>query len=147
MGSNLNVSSVGEALTAGKEVLMEMINELIEEFRPTMTLEDLQRVYTKTIDTVIFKEEDESNSRYVGGEFNLDYVSDKAYTCGYKLFFQDTHKKIFELEAKSRELNISKLSAKVREQLKAEKNIKFEVPGPSESARNKHNLETFGRVK
>lgn len=63
--------SVGEAIVAGKEVLMNMINELIEEFRPTMTLEDLQRVYTKTVDEVIFKEEDKSNSRYVGGEFNL----------------------------------------------------------------------------
>lgn len=135
--------SIGEAITAGKEVLMEMINELIEELRPTMTLEDLQRVYTKTIDEVIFKEEDKSNSRYVGGEFNLDYVSDKAYTVGYKLFFRNEQKKIFELEAQSRELNIGKLSAKVREQLREEKNIKFEIPEPSQDARDKHNRDNF----
>ncbi len=138
--------SVGEAITAGKEVLMEMINELIEELRPTMTLEDLQRVYTKTIDAVIFNEEDRSNSRYVGGEFNLDYVSDKAYTCGYKLFFRNEQKKIFEIAARSRELNIGKLSSKVREQLRAEKNIKFEIPEPSQSARDKHNRDNFQRV-
>ena len=139
--------TVGEAIIAGKEVLMNMINELIEEFRPTMTLEDLQRVYTKTVDEVIFKEEDKSNSRYVGGEFNLDYVSEKGYTVSYKLFFQNEQKKIFELEAKSRELSISKLSAKVREQLAAEKNIKFEIPEPSQSARDKHNRESFNRVQ
>ena len=139
--------TVGEAITAGKEVLMNMINELIEEFRPTMTLEDLQRVYTKTIDEVIFKEEDKSNSRYVGGEFNLDCVGEKSYTVGYKLFFQNEQKKIFELEAKSRELSITKLSAKVREQLAAEKNIKFEIPEPSQSARDKYNRENLNRVQ
>ena len=139
--------SVGEAITAGKEVLMNMINELIEELRPTMMLEDLQRVYTKTIDEVIFNEEDKSNSRYVGGEFNLDYVSDRSYTVGYKLFFQDSQKKIFELEAKSRELSVAKLSNKVREQLKAEKNIKFEIPEPSQSARDRHDRENFSQVK
>ena len=139
--------SVGEAIVAGKEVLMNMINELIEEFRPTMTLEDLQRVYTKTVDEVIFKEEDKSNSRYVGGEFNLDYVGEKSYTVGYRLFFQNEQKKFFELEAKSRELSISKLSEKVREQLKAEKNIKFEIPEPSQSARDNHNRKNFNRVQ
>ena len=103
--------SVGEAIAAGKEVLMNMINELIEEFRPTMTLEDLQRVYSKSIDEVIFNEEDKGESNYVGGEFNLDYVSEKSYTVGYRLFFRNKQKKIFELEAKSREISISKLSA------------------------------------
>ena len=139
--------NVGEVISAGKEVLMNMINELIEELRPTMMLEDLQRVYTKTIDEVIFNEEDKSNSRYVGGEFNLDYVSDRSYTVGYKLFFQDSQKKIFELEAKSRELSVAKLSNKVREQLKAEKNIKFEIPEPSQSARDRHDRENFSQVK
>lgn len=138
-----DVISVGEAILVGKEVLITMINELIEEFRPTMSLEDLQRVYMKTIDEVIFKEEDKSNSRYIGGEFNLDYVSEKGYTVGYRLFFQNEQKKIFELGAKSREISISKLSATVREQLKAEKNIKFEIPEPSQSARDKHNRESF----
>ncbi len=134
-----------EAISAGTEVLKSIINELIEEFRPTMTLDDLQRVYTKTIDKVIFHEEDKSNSRYVGGEFNLDYVSERAYTCGYKLFFRDEQKKIFALEAKSKELSISKLHSSVREQLKTDKNIKFEIPEPDESARDKHNRETFNQ--
>ena len=139
--------TVGEAITAGKEVLMNMINELIEEFRPTMTLEDLQRVYTKTIDEVILNEEDKSNTKYVGGEFNLDYVSEKSYTVGYRLFFQNEQKKIFEIEAKSREISLAKLSSKVREQLKTEKNIKFEIPEPSQSTRDKHNRESFKRVQ
>lgn len=137
--------NVGEAIAAGKEVLMNVINELIEEFRPTMTLEDLQRVYMKTVDEVILREENESNSKYVGGEFNLNCVSEKGYTIGYRLFFRNEQKKISELEAKSRELDISKLSQKVREQLRADKNIKFEIPEPSASARDKYNRESFKR--
>ena len=139
-------TNIEEAIVAGKEVLMEIINELIEEFRPTMTLEDLNRVYTKTVDKVILTEEDKGTGKYVGGEFNLDYVSEKSYTVGYKLFFQNEQKKIFELEAKSRELDISKLSQKVRDQLKTEKNIKFEIPEPSQSARDKYNRENFSKV-
>ena len=135
--------SVGEAIIAGKEVLMNMINDLIEEFRPTMTLEDLQRVYSKSIDEVIFDEEDRNNSKYVGGEFNLDYVSERSYTVGYRLFFRNEQKKIFELSAKSREISISKLSAKVREQLKSDKNIKFEIHEPNQSARDKHNRKVL----
>ena len=135
--------NVGEAIAAGKEVLMNVINELIEEFRPTMTLEDLQRVYTKTIDEVIMREEDKSNSEYIGGEFNLDCVSEKGYTVGYRLFFRNEEKKIFELAAKSRELDVSKLSSEVREQLKTDRNIKFEIPEPSASVRDKHNRESF----
>jgi len=137
--------NVGEAIAAGKEVLMNMINELIEEFRPTMTLEDLQRVYTKTVDEVILREEDKSNSKYVGGEFNLDCVNERSYTVGYRLFFRNEQKKIFELEARSRELDISRLSLVVREQLKADKNIKFEIPEPSANVRDKHNRESFRR--
>ncbi len=135
--------SVGEAITVGREVLMNMINEIMEELRPTMTLEDLQRVYSPKLDKIILDEEDASNRKYIGGEFNLDYVSDKFYTCGYKFFFQDEQQKIFKVEAKSRELTTSNLSPKVREQLKTDKNIKFEIPEPSETARNKHNRETF----
>ena len=137
--------NVGEAIATGKEVLMNVINELIEEFRPTMTLEDLQRVYMKTVDDVILREEDKSNSKYVGGEFNLDCVSEKSYTVGYRLFFRNEQKKISELEAKSRELDISKLSQKVREQLRADKNIKFEIPEPNQSARDRYNRESFKR--
>ena len=138
--------SVGEAIIAGKEVLMNMINELIEEFRPTMTLEDLQLVYMKTVDEVILQEEDKSNTKYVGGEFNLDYVSDRAYTCGYRLFFQNEQKKIFELAAKSREISLMKLSAKVREQLKADKNIKFEIPEPDKKVRDKYNSKNLRKA-
>ena len=138
---------VGEAIIAGKDVLKNMINELIEAISPTMSLEDLQRVYGKMIDKVIFHEEDKSKTHYVGGEFNIDYVSDKAYTFGYKLFFIDEQKKIFSLEAKSNELNASKLSSAIREQIKTDKNIKFEIPEPDEKARESYNREKSARVK
>ena len=139
--------SVTEAIIAGKDVLMNMINELLEEIRPTMSLEDIQIVYTKTVDKLIFHEEDTSKSKYIGGEFNLDYVSDKAYTCGYKLFFQDEKKKIYALEAKSKEISMLKLSTSVREQIRTDKNIKFEIPEPDDKARALYNREKLENVK
>lgn len=139
--------SVTEAIVAGKDVLMNMINELLEEIRPTMSLEDIQIVYTKTVDKLIFHEEDTSKSKYIGGEFNLDYVSDKAYTCGYKLFFQDEKKKIYTLEAKSKEISMLKLSTSVREQIRTDKNIKFEIQKPDDKARALYNREKLENVK
>ena len=138
--------SVTDAIIAGKDVLIDMVNELVEAFRPTMSLDDIQRVYTKTVDKVIFHEEDKSHSHYIGGEFNLDYVSDNAYTCGYKLFFQDEQKKIFALESKSKEISMLKLSNDIREQLKTDKNIKFEIPEPDEKARELYNREKLAKL-
>ena len=137
-----NKVTFSEALSVGKEELIKLVKSIIAELRPSMSLEDLQRVYTKSIDTAILKEEASTNCKYIGGEFNIENVNnDQYYSCGYRLYFQDAQKKIFELAAQSKDLPVYNLSDSLRKQLSAEKIIKFEIPEPSEKAREKFERE------
>lgn len=139
----INGMDASTAISVGKKVLIEMIEDLISEIRPTMSVEELQRVYTKSIDEVILKEEDSSHTKYVGGEFSLNYIDDKSYNCAYRLFFQGEDKKLYEISAKSKSLDSYYLSMSVRGELKTVQTIKFEIPEPSAEARDKYNRKSF----
>ena len=134
---------MSEAISAGVEVVKNIINEILAEIRPKMDIEDMQRVYVKVLNKVILDEELKNNTKYVGGTFEFDYVDDRSYTCGYNLFFQDEKKKVFEIAAKSRPLNMAKLADELVLQIKGEKIVKFEIPEPSLEVRQQHNLENF----
>ena len=138
---NINGINVADAVNAGKDVLVDLLKDLIRELRPKMSLEDIQRLYTKTIDQLILKEEYDSDVKYVGGEFSLNYLDDDHYDCGYNLFFMDKNKKITELSAKSKPVAVYYLNDETREELKRDKNIKFEIPAPSDRVRDKFNQE------
>ncbi|MBR1396471.1 MAG: hypothetical protein IJ563_02935 [Selenomonadaceae bacterium] len=139
----INGMDASTAISIGKKVLLEMIQDLVSEIRPTMSIEDIQRVYTKSIDEVIFKEEESSHTTYVGGEFSLNYIDEKNYNCAYRLFFQGEDKKLYEVSAKSKPLSSYYLSMNVRGELKTEHTIKFEIPEPSTEARDKYNRKNF----
>ena len=142
---NINGFDVETVVSTGKDVLLEMLKSLVSELRPKMSLEDLQRVYTKYIDKIILKEEYDDDVKYVGGEFNLNYIDDDHYDCDYKLFFMDKAKKISELSTKSKPFDAYYLDAKTRDELKEEKTIKFEIPEPSRSVRDEFNRNKFTR--
>lgn len=130
-----------EAVSVGKKVLLEMLKDLISELRPKMSLEELQVVYTKNLDKIILNEEQTSSTKYVGGEFCFNYIDDAHYDCAYKLFFRDKSKKIFEISTKSQPFDSSYLNSETRDELKAGKTLKFEIPEPSREARDKFNRE------
>lgn len=131
----------GEAVSVGKKILVEMLKDLISELRPKMSIEELQVVYTKNLDKIILNEEQTSSNKYVGGEFSFNYIDDDHYDCAYKLFFMDKNKQIFEISTKSKPFDSSFLNSATRDELKAEKTIKFEIPEPSREARDKFNRE------
>ena len=132
-----------EAVNVGKKVLLEMLSDLISELRPTMSLEELQVVYTKNLDKIILQEEQTNSTKFVGGEFCLNYIDEDHYDCAYKLFFMDKSKKIFEISTKSKPFDSSYLNSTTRDELKSEKTIKFEISEPSREARDKFNREKF----
>ena len=102
------------AISIGKKVLLEMIQE-----------------------------EESSHTKYVGGEFSLNYIDEKNYNCAYRLFFQGEDKKLYEVSAKSKPLSSYYLSMNVRGELKTEHTIKFEILEPSTEARDKYNRKSF----
>lgn len=106
-----------------------------------ITPEDFQRIYGKTIDKTILDEEKASGREYIGGEFIFECVDDKNFTCGYSLYFQDEQENFFKKEAKSGKLSMSPLLQEMRDELMTEKIIKFEIPEPSDEARELYERE------
>ena len=107
----------------------------------SVTFEDLERVYEETICNAILGEESSSEREYVGGELIYTCVDDKTFTCEYNLYFQDEQGKFFRKSAKTGKLSMEPLSIETRDELKAEKEIKFEIPEPSDEAREKYEYE------
>lgn len=100
-----------------------------------VTFDDLERVYGETICNAILDEESASGREYVGGELIYTCVDDKNFTCEYTLYFQDEQGKFFKRSAATGELAMKHLSAETRDELTAEKVIKFEIPEPDDDAR------------
>lgn len=114
--------------------LVENLSKAFEKL-VKVTPEDLQRVYGEEINEVILDEESTSGRKYVGGEFILDYVDEKKFGCSFSLYFQDAQKKFLKRSAKTGELSMSPLVPELRDELKAEKVIKFDIPEPDDEAR------------
>ena len=103
-----------------------------------VTFDDLQRVYEDTIFEAILDEENSSGRGYVGGKLIYACVDDKNFTCEYDLYFQDEQGNFFKKSAKTGELSMKHLSTETRDELTAEKVIKFEIPEPDDDALNKY---------
>ena len=106
-----------------------------------LTPEDFQRVYGKTIDKTILDEEKTSGREYIGGEFIFECVDDKNFTCSYSLYFQDEQENFFKKEATTGNLSMEPLLPEMRDELTAEKVIKYEIPEPSDEARQAYERE------
>lgn len=106
-----------------------------------VTFDDLERVYGETICNAILDEESSSGREYVGGELIYTCVDDKNFTCEYTLYFQDEQGKFFKRSAKTGELSMKHLSTETRDELTAEKVIKFEIPEPDDAARAQYERE------
>lgn len=118
------------------EDLRKMFRELV-----TVTPDDLQRLYAETINKTILDTESENGLHYVGGEFSFECVDDKNFTCNYSLYFCDEQKKFFKKSATTGNLSMEPLSAEMRDELTAEKVIKYEIPEPSDEAREAYERE------
>lgn len=118
------------------EDLRKMLSELV-----TVTPDDLQRLYSETINKTILETEHENGLHYVGGEFSFECVDDENFTCNYSLYFCDEQKKFFKKSATTGNLSMEPLSTEMRDELTAEKVIKYEIPEPSDEAREAYERE------
>lgn len=100
-----------------------------------LTPEDLQRLYTDTIDKAILDEEKATGYKYIGGEFIFKYVDNENFSCSCSLFFQDERENFFKKEDETEDLPIKSLSSEMREELTMLKTLKYEIPAPSDKVR------------
>lgn len=104
-------------------------------------IEDIPSVhYSDKITEIILNESLYKASIFLNGDFSVDYVDDKSYTCSYVLYFQDKKDETYKVAAKSKQLDITRLSAEARKDLETHKSIKFEIPDPPEETRKNYKL-------
>lgn len=104
-------------------------------------IEDIPSVhYSNKITEIILNESLYKASIFLNGDFSVDYVDDKSYTCSYVLYFQDKKDETYKVVAKSKPLDITRLSEEARKDLETHKSIKFEIPDPPEETRKNYKL-------
>lgn len=77
---------------------------------------------------------------FLNGDFIINYVDDKSYTCEYAIYFQDQQDSAYKIEAKSNLLDMTRLSEDVQKELESQKIIKFEISEPDENVRKNYKL-------
>ncbi len=110
-----------------------------------VTLEDFQRVCSRMVYKTIFEAESTGERKYVGGELVFECVDDKNFTCSYALYFQDSAGNFFKESAKTGNLKLSTLATDFREEIIANKILKFEIPAPDDEARAQYEFEESNR--
>ncbi len=112
----------------------ESINNAVESFlsviiNPDMGIEELAKLYSSKLDEIILKEMS-TNLSYVGGTFNIAYLSEKSFELSFELFFQDADKEWVKKESKSKPQPMNYLTEEASKELLNEKTISFEVEPP-----------------
>ena len=122
------------------EKLLEAFLDGLSNAKPLLSLDEINSVFSNSIDNIILREEETSGTKFIGGEFNIEYADDKNYVCGYALYFQNVKDKddIDEMSAKSKKYSSQYLSKEARAELKAKKIVKYDVTEPTPQARARY---------
>lgn len=96
--------------------------------------------YADKLTEIILTQELYKSAVFLNGDFIVEYVDEKSYTCSYVLYFQEQNDETYKIAAKSKPLDVKRLSEEARNDLATNKTIKFEVPNPDENARKKYKL-------
>lgn len=106
----------------------------------SVTIDDIIKIYSDKVNETALNEELSRATIFVGGDFNIDYVDEKSYTCSYTLFFQNKSGETYEIKAGSKPLDISRLVEEARQELTNRKSIKFDIPEMSEEVRGTYKV-------
>ena len=104
--------------------------------QPTTKIDDFPKIFKGKMIEIILQEEKETGSKYVAGEFHVNYVDAENYSCSYELYFKADNEEPYKMEQKSKPLSNKKLFPESRKELAEEKIITFEIPEPSQAERD-----------
>ena len=104
------------------------------------SIDEITEVFADKINEIILKEEFYKATIFLGGDFFVEYVDEKAYTHYCKLYFQKRDDSTYNLETKKQRVDMERLAPEARKELENKKQVKFEIPEPSEEIRKKYEL-------
>ena len=142
-----NKDNLADTIVDSLEVLFHNISNKLNGIGLSVSLEELQNNYSEALDMIILREEDTNNCKYISGEFSINYLDEKSYNCAYELYFEDNNGQYHTLEAKTKPLFSSNLTKELQQELKKEKEIKFELGEPSADNRKKYENAKISQSK
>lgn len=137
----IRLPSLEDLLTMGENRKKSLSDSTVPSNVLIRNIDDIPKLhYADKITEIILDEELKNESRFLSGDFTIDYVDEKNYTCAYTLYFQDDKNEGYKLEAKTKLLDITKLSEEAIQDLSNNKSIKFEIPVPSKKDRSRYKI-------
>lgn len=97
--------------------------------QPDMDLDELAKIYSEKLDGII-RDEQKKGLDYVGGNFKISYVNEKFFDLSFELYFQDEKDEWFKKHSKSKPQKIEYLNEKAVAELRAQKEIVYEIDEP-----------------
>ena len=94
-----------------------------------MELDELAKVYSTKLDGII-RDEQAKGLKYVGGTFKISYANGKFFNLSFELYFQDANDEWVKKASKSKPQNIEYLTDKALAELRAQKEILYEIDEP-----------------
>ena len=118
-------------LSIGKKI-QNFIEEAI-----SLKLDEFVDTYEDEIKTQIVSEEVKNSTKFLGGEFIVEYGDEAQFRFSYDLYFQQTGQSPTKVSVKSRPQELKRLDKDARAELKTEKTIKFQIDPPTKEERDK----------
>ena len=97
--------------------------------KTNMELDELAKVYSAKLDGII-RDEQAKGLKYVGGTFKIAYADEKNFNLSFELYFQDENDEWVKKDSKSKPQNIEYLTDKALTELRAQREIVYEIDEP-----------------
>ena len=94
-----------------------------------MELDELAKIYSAKLDGII-RDEQSKGLKYVGGTFKISYVDEKTFNLAFELYFQDENDEWIKKASKSKPQKSEYLNEKAFAELRAQKEIVYEIDEP-----------------
>ena len=94
-----------------------------------MELDELAKIYSTKLDGII-RDEQAKGLKYVGGTFKIAYADEKFFNLSFELYFQDENDEWVKKDSKSKPQKVEYLTDKALAELRAQKEIVYEIDEP-----------------
>ena len=125
------IKQLGNLANTTLDVLMQKMGNFIEEIKTgipkkELTLNDLAEIYSKPLDLVMQKAQNEGY-RCVGGEFIIHYIDDRNFNISYDLYMQNTENKWVKRSSSSKNQSNQCLTEDSCKKLKEKRKVVYEI--------------------
>ena len=113
-----------------------IINDMAEMFRnilPQISLDEFAQRSSDAIDSTI-KPVIQDGNAFIDGRYKLTLLDKKSFRSSFEIYFKKPNGEFMEMSGESKVFSINRLTLEGQEELRAKKEISYEVHEPAGSA-------------